>query len=168
VSPSFCAHESVASLQTVQTSDWLQSGQVAPVPWHEPEPLQVSVAVQKRPSSHDSPAAFGAQVPPSHVKHDPVQAELQQTPSAQWPLAHSAFAEHASPFGLPTVAHTPLKRRLPMGVFTQVPLQQPEFFEQVAPSALHRGAAASASWILNTIAAVTAISSAAILRVVHG
>jgi hypothetical protein len=130
--------------------------------------LQVSVAVQKRPSSHGSPAAFGAHVPPSHALHDPVQAVLQHTPSAQWPLAHSAFVEHASPFGLPTVPHTPLKRCLPMGVFTHVPLQQPEFFEQVVPSALHRGAAASAYWTLNTIAAVTAISSSVILRVVHG
>ena len=128
----------------------------------------MSVAVQKSPSSQDSPAAFGAQVPPSHVKHDPVQAVLQQTPSAQWPLAHSELVEHASPFGLPTVPQTPLKRRLPMGVFTQVPLQQPESFEQVAPSALHRGAAASASWILNTIAAATASNSAVIRRVVHG
>jgi hypothetical protein len=32
VRPSFCEQESDASLQTVQTSDWLQSGQVAPVP----------------------------------------------------------------------------------------------------------------------------------------
>jgi hypothetical protein len=155
-------------LHTVQTSDWLQSGQVAPVPRHEPEPLQVSVAVQKSPSSQDSPAAFGAHVPPSHALHDPVQAVLQQTPSAQWPLAHSAFVEHASPFGLPTVPHTPLKRCLPMGVFTHVPLQQPESFEQVVPSALHRGAAASASWVPSTSAAATAISSAVIRRVIHG
>jgi hypothetical protein len=32
VRPSLCAHESDASLHTVQTSDWVQSGQVAPVP----------------------------------------------------------------------------------------------------------------------------------------
>jgi hypothetical protein len=128
----------------------------------------VSVAVQKRPSSHGSPAAFGAHVPPSHALHDPVQAVLQQTPSAQWPLAHSAFVEHASPFGLPTVPHTPLKRCLPIGVFTHVPLQQPEFFEQVVPSALHRGAAAWASDVLNASAAATASSSAVVRRVVHG
>jgi hypothetical protein len=130
--------------------------------------LHVSVAVQKSPSSQDSPAVFGAQVPPSHVKHDPVQAVLQQTPSAQWPLAHSALVEHASPFGLPTVPHTPRNRCLLMGVFTHVPLQQPESFEQVAPSALHRGTAAPASWVLSTNAAVTAISSAVIRCLVHG
>jgi hypothetical protein len=130
--------------------------------------LQVSVAVQKSPSSHGSPAAFGAHVPPSHVEHEPVQAVLQQTPSAQWPLAHSAFVEHASPFGLPTVPHTPPRRRLPMGVFTHVPLQQPESFEQVAPSALHRDAAAAASPMLRASAAVTASSSTVIRRVVHG
>jgi hypothetical protein len=155
-------------LHTVQTSDWLQSGQVAPVPWQEPEPLQVSVAVQKRPSSHGSPAALGAHVPPSHVEHDPVQAVLQQTPSTQWALAHSELVEHASPFGLPAAPHTPRKRRLLIGIFTQVPLQQPASFEQVAPSALHRGAAAPASCMLRASAAVTAISSAVIRRVVHG
>ena len=50
--------------------------------------------------------------------HCPVQATLQQTPSAQTVLAHSAPLEHVSPVDRPT--HVPL---LQTGVF---PLQPPQ------------------------------------------
>jgi alkaline phosphatase len=86
--------------------------------------LQVSVAVQKSPSSHASPAAFAAHVPPSHVKHEPVQAVLQQTPSTQWELVHWESAEQASPLGFPAATQTPDIWWRPDVAAAHFPLQQ--------------------------------------------
>ena len=51
-----------------------------------------------------APAGLEAQVPSevdsAQVRHDPVQAELQQTPSTQKLEAHSLAAEQGCPFDL--------------------------------------------------------------------
>jgi hypothetical protein len=66
--------------------------------------------VQGSPSSHDSPED-GAQVPAepgmSQATQTPSQAESQQTPSTQWPLAHSSREAHSSPSALSAVQTPP-------------------------------------------------------------
>jgi hypothetical protein len=63
---------------------------------------QLSPELHRFPSLHPLPFAFGKHVPadPATLQavHPPVQAALQQTPSAQNPLAHSVPAVHALPF----------------------------------------------------------------------
>ena len=71
---------------------------------HEPLPLQTldpehslsgSVPPAMLPHVPSAPLPFLAAV---HAWHVPVHAVLQQTPSAQLPLWHSALSVHANPF----------------------------------------------------------------------
>ena len=84
----------VPGLQTVFTGHLLQ----APMPSHFPSSWQVetSDALQLLGSRGLDPIARFTQVPVAQVLHPSVQALSQQTPSTQWPPAHSASQPHAS------------------------------------------------------------------------
>jgi len=81
-------------------------------------PLQLPAAASQAPASVIPFTALAVQVPfavapvaSEQAEHAPVHAALQQNPSAQKPLAHSALARHASPiFTLqaPTASHVHL------------------------------------------------------------
>jgi hypothetical protein len=73
------------------------------LPWHAPA-WQVSVCVQALPSSQAGPVSplqvpsMSAPVAMEHASQGPAwHAELQQTASAQNPLAHWALVVHGSP-----------------------------------------------------------------------
>jgi hypothetical protein len=79
--------------------------------WQPPDPSQVPSVPQEEacwsvqaPWGSVPPAGLGAQVPSevdsAQLRHEPVQAELQQTPSAQKVEAHSLPAEQGCPFDL--------------------------------------------------------------------
>ncbi len=89
------------SLQTVPAGNLSQ----APVPSHIPVEPQVDAASTGHSSRGSVPSWALTQVPtvpwPAHVAQTPVQALLQQTPSTQKLLAHSADIAHEVPIGLP-------------------------------------------------------------------
>jgi hypothetical protein len=94
------------------------------------------------------------------VKHAPVQAVLQQTPSTQWALAHWESAEQASPLGLPVSAtQTPETWRRPDVAPEHFPLQQLLFLWQAAPTALHRVAASASRRLAVSATRAAAITS---------
>lgn len=121
-SPSHCP-----GTQTVLTGQRRQ----APTPSQVPSQLQVDgcVAGQKVGVLGLSPASLDTQMPgaptPSHLKHSPVHALSQQTPSAQKPLAQSPADAHDAPIGSvgrilprskPPSARTPSAPPLPSAV----------------------------------------------------
>ena len=77
----------------------------APVPSHMPVEPHVDAASTAHSSRGSVPSWALTQVPtvpwPAHVTQVPAQALLQQTPSAQNPLAHSPPIAHELPIGLP-------------------------------------------------------------------
>jgi hypothetical protein len=77
----------------------------APVPSHIPVEPQVDVASTGHWSRGSVPSWAVTQVPtvpwPAHVRHTPAHAAVQQTPSAQKPLAHSPASEQGMPIDLP-------------------------------------------------------------------
>jgi hypothetical protein len=77
----------------------------APVPSHMPVEPQVEEASTGHSSRGSVPSCAVTQLPtvpwPTQVRQVPVQAALQQTPSAQKPLVHSPPVVHALPSGLP-------------------------------------------------------------------
>src|SRR5262245_30021914 len=89
------------SLQTVPAGYLSHS----PVPSHMPVEPQVDAASTGHSSRGSVPSCAVTQVPtvpcPAQVMQTWSQAALQQTPSAQKPLAHSPPIAHAVPSGLP-------------------------------------------------------------------
>ena len=92
------------SLQIVPAGNLSQ----APVPSHMPVEPQVDAASTGHWSRGSVPSCALTQVPTvpwsAHVTHVPVHALLQQTPSAQKPLAQSAAVAHELPIGLPGIS----------------------------------------------------------------
>jgi hypothetical protein len=94
------------------------------------------------------------------VKHAPVQAVLQQTPSTLWVLALWVSAVEASPWGLPLSAtQTPETWRRPDVAPEHFPLQQLLFLWQAAPTALHRVAASASRRLAVSATRAAAITS---------
>jgi len=114
----------------------------------EPEPAQVpaaqtSVVVHALPSEHALPVE-GPQVPltaaPAATEHawqsfvaPPPHAVLQQTPSAQKPLAHWAAPVQAAPAGRPKSTLATKATTLPTLVVRSAPTVVGKFVESVAP-----------------------------------
>jgi hypothetical protein len=80
----------------------------APVPSHMPVDPQVEAASTGHWSRGSVPSCAFTHIPTvpwsAQVTHVPVHALLQQTPSAQKPLAHSAAIAHELPIGLPGIS----------------------------------------------------------------
>jgi hypothetical protein len=95
------------SLQIVPAGNLSQ----APVPSHMPVDPQVEAASTGHSSRGSVPSWALTQVPtvpwPAQVTQTPVHALLQQTPSAQKLLAHSAAIVHDAPIGLPGASIPP-------------------------------------------------------------
>ena len=97
------------SMNPVQAISWqtVPAGYTShwPVPSHIPVEPHVDAACTGHWSRGSVPICALTQVPtvpwPAQVMHVPVHATLQQTPSAQNPLAHSPPIAHELPIGLP-------------------------------------------------------------------
>jgi hypothetical protein len=82
-------------VQSLSSSRFGGAPALHPLDWHVSTPLQTFE------SAHDVPSGFGEHVPTDpatlHALQEfPKHASLQQTPSAQKPLAHWAFEVHVS------------------------------------------------------------------------
>jgi hypothetical protein len=77
----------------------------APVPSHTPSVPQVAIPWSVQSLRGSVPTSAGRQVPTlpwaAQVTHNPLQAALQQTPSAQNPLAQALPCVHAVPTANP-------------------------------------------------------------------
>src|SRR5262245_42245166 len=82
-----------------------------PLVWHE-----AAVMSLQTPRGSLLPATIGVHLPSAEdsaqLRHAPVQAVSQHTPSTQWVERHSEFAEHARPgsFG----PHSPMTQAWPV------------------------------------------------------
>jgi len=66
-------------------------------PWHTPVALHVYIPVHVSGSVAFVTVAQMPAVAPLHVWHTPQLADVQQTPSTQWPVSHCALVEHGPP-----------------------------------------------------------------------
>ena len=79
------------------------------VPAHAPLPVQEG----RLPCGAPATAVHAPTLPTaSHASHWPVQAELQHTPSTQWPELHSASLKQPVPFAT-CATHTPAAHQVP-------------------------------------------------------